>query len=72
MVKTRDEQEVSLAHLVTLVDVQPSRPVSNPHEREFRFLLVKKKLIVETSSTAFLKKKTMMTIIFTTVVRLDC
>jgi hypothetical protein len=35
-------QEVSLAHLVREVDVQPSHPGSSPHRREFGFLFSKK------------------------------
>jgi hypothetical protein len=36
-------EEVSLAHLVQEVDVQPSHLGSSPHRREFGFLFPKKK-----------------------------
>jgi hypothetical protein len=40
--KKHAKKEVSLAHMVRKVDVQPSHPGSSPHGRGFGFLLLKK------------------------------
>jgi hypothetical protein len=50
-------KEVSLAHLVRKVDVQPSHPGLSHQGRRFWFLLFQKKIIVGDSPTVFLSKK---------------
>jgi hypothetical protein len=57
--QNRAWEEVSLAHLVREVDVQPSHPGSSLHRCEFGFLFSKKKnkIAVGASPTAFPFKK---------------
>jgi hypothetical protein len=62
---------VSLAHLVSEVDVQPSHPGSSPHGRKFGFLLLKKQIIVGASPTVFFKKKLQYSLSSTSVLQLS-